>query len=602
MKLSSKGQIGVIFLAGIGALGLRYVWLTPVQMAQCVLHGAYWVLLLLVIFFLLNLYRACFFSRFKIWIVKQGWVIFLLFGLLLLLILHERFLFKINYDEHVLLSISRSMHFEHIAGWQADGRIFSGSLTTTTFVADKRPVLYPFLLSIVHNVTGYRLINAYILNVILAGFILLGAYRLGWKLGGKSSGLLLASLLAGVPLIAQNATGGGFELLNIMLIIWLAVSVWDYLHNPDQSNITLVGFLSILLANTRYESLIYCIVPFVCIATNFLQRRICNSIPWIVIFIPLAVTPALFANGIFNSTEAFFQMTRSEFWNIANYRSNLEHAVAYLFDPDRGGTNSLFLAASGLLASICTPFMLRSEYIQLGPTKWIGQWVHIIMGVFILFNTMVILGLGWGQWDDALVSRFTLPLWFLFAWNVTYVVSKLTKNYSLPVSNIACKITFLYMLVFATADASGSKATNKLKPAFLLARSLEFIKTYDPWRQTLVVAGSALPYLNEGYPAVTFQSGLKIAPAVNFQLYENVLIVLHYKRNAANGDWMGDISMKPFEAGVFQNLKEFQLDPFNRIVIAKIISLPKDFDVNWVSSSESESEDKYVRRIYKMLP
>ena len=275
--------------------------------------------------------------------------------------------------------------------------------------------------------------------------------------------------------------------------------------------------------------------------------------------------------------------------------------MAYLFDPDRGGTNSILLASIGVVSAILMPLVIRRRYIErkaLGPSAL----TLMVVGLIVLLNVVIMLGLGWGQWDDPLVSRFTLPFWFLLAWATTYVVFESTGSARIKIARFVCVLSLLYVVVFAIADASASRATNKLKPAFLLARSLEYIKQYDPWRQTLIIAGSALPYLNEGYPATTFSKKADLAPVVNFKLYENILVVLHYKRNASNGAWMGDITMKQFEGAVFETLKEFQLDPFNRIVISRLKSMPREKMAEWIPSTEDEDPASYGRRIYMMLP
>lgn len=602
MRLSLVEKIGVLIIVALIALALRFLWLNPSQMGDLVLYGAYWLLLILTVAFGWHLYRTDLRSGIKRWLSQQGWMLLILAGLLVCALIHERFLFKINYDEHVLMSISRSMHYGHIAGWQADGRIFFGSMTGVSFLPDKRPVFHPFLLSLLHNFTGYRLANAFVLNGLLAGVALLGVYKLGWNLGGRWGGLLFAALLAGVPLFAQNATSGGFDLLNMTLIIALSVAVWHYFKSPEVGNLGIIAFISIFLANTRYESVLYAVVPFLCLGVIWIKDRSRVDLPWVMIFSPIAILPALLANGVFTSKEAFFQMSRSEFWNYKNYGPNLEHGVAYLFDPDRGGTNSLLLALFGILSLIVLPLLIRRE---LATRKSIspGGLTLIVVGSILLCNVVVILGLGWGKWDDVLVSRFTLPLWFLLAWSVTHTTSTLLPEVRLAQGlKIACAIAITYVVVFSVADASSGRATNKFKPAFLLARSIEFIKQYDPWRQALIIGGSALPYLNEGYPAISFTSADKIVPAVNFKLYEKVVVVLHYKRDSSTGAWMGDASMIPFEGASFEMLKEFQLDPFNRIVIAKVLSLPAEKTPKWVPSTEDESPEAYARRIYRMLP
>jgi hypothetical protein len=44
-------------------------------------------------------------------------------------------------------------------------------------------------------------------------------YTLGRMLAGRVAGWLGVVLFAGLPLLSQNATGGGFELINLVMIL-----------------------------------------------------------------------------------------------------------------------------------------------------------------------------------------------------------------------------------------------------------------------------------------------------------------------------------------------------------------------------------------------
>lgn len=619
--MNVREKIGFLAVGALAVLGARFLWLDAAQMSWVVLRCGYWFFVGLSVLFLSHSIRERLWGRAGKWLMAQGpWVWVLIIALTLLLCAHERFLFRINFDEHVLLGISRNMHYEHLAGWSTEGRLYWGSVTTVAHSVDKRPIFYPFVLSILHNLSGYRPANAFVLNVGLTVIALLGCYRVGWLIGGRWRGALLVCLLAGVPLLAQNATSGGFDLLNVTLIILLTAAVAQYMRKPNAGALITIGFLSMFLANIRYESIVYILVPCFCWFIGWLRTGGAvlggswrdwftgkDSVPFpsLLLLLPLAALPAMFSNGVFNSTEAFFQMSKDEYWNMSNFRPNLEHAVAFLFDPDRGGTNSVLVALAGVLALIILPLALRRRYseqrrLDADALTW------LVVGGFVFANASLLLGLGWGRWDDPLVSRFTLPFWFLLAWTVTLSVGYVLQGRPAASCSYFGKFAVIVALgnviFFAVPDASSEKATNKLQPAFMLARSIEFIKEYDPWRRSLIIAGSSLPYLNYGYPSIGFHMVQRVPQAVKYELYENVLVVFHYKRNGATGEWEGDLTMKPFEGGKFETLETIHLDPFNRIIVARVISMNYDGVPEWVPSTEDEAPEIYARRVYEMLP
>ena len=71
--------------------------------------------------------------------------------------------------------------------------------------------------------------------------------------GGRLVGLCC---LAGLPLLAINATGGGFEILNLCMIALTMLAAISYLERNDAVPLNFLLMSGILLAQTRYESVL----------------------------------------------------------------------------------------------------------------------------------------------------------------------------------------------------------------------------------------------------------------------------------------------------------------------------------------------------------
>ena len=158
----------------------------------------------------------------------------------------------------------------------------------------KRPLFFPFLTSLVHDVTGYRPANAFGLNAGLT-FLLLGlACMLGRLLAGRVAGWLAVVLLAGLPLLAHNATGGGFELLNLVMILATMLLGVRAVEKRDAPAITAFCFAGLLLAQVRYESVIY-LGPVGLVVLWVWWREGRAVLSW-----PVIVAPLLMATGVFH--------------------------------------------------------------------------------------------------------------------------------------------------------------------------------------------------------------------------------------------------------------------------------------------------------------
>lgn len=326
--------------------------------------------------------------------------------------------FKILADEVLLLGTSMGMHYDRSAAYPVRATDIQGPFQILDHVLDKRPLLFPFLTSTVHDLTGYRPENAFRLNLVLAAVFLGLAYLLGCSAGGKRwAGLVTILLFAGLPLMAQQATGAGFELLNLLLIAALGlVMVW-YLEEPNDRHQEIMVYAGLLLASTRYESIIF-LVP-VAIAAVWGWHR-CGRIllSWRVAVSPLFLIPMLLQNRIFDGQSGAWEMasiTGAERpFGLDYFASNLGHALAFFFDFGPYQPSSPVFAALGLLA---LPFLgLWMVGVARRPTEHTPReiaWALLGCGLFAV--TLVYLFYFWGQFDHPVIHRLSLPVHLLMA-------------------------------------------------------------------------------------------------------------------------------------------------------------------------------------------
>ena len=173
------------------------------------------------------------------------------------LLVHETFGFKIVMDEIMLLGTSMAMHLDKTVLTPVRGNDIQGTFVILDGMMDKRPLFFPFLASLLHDLTGYRPANVFVLNGALT-FVFLGlVHTLGRLLAGRLAGWLGVALFAGLPLLAHNATGGGFELLNLVMILATLLLGARFVEKRDPPALAAFCFSALLLAQVRYESVIF---------------------------------------------------------------------------------------------------------------------------------------------------------------------------------------------------------------------------------------------------------------------------------------------------------------------------------------------------------
>ncbi len=336
-------------------------------------------------------------------------------GCTVFLFLPEPFGFKVVMDEVILLGTSMTMHFEKTVLVPYMANDYEGSFRIIQGYLDKRPFFHPFLISLLHDLTGYRPANTFILNILLTPLLLTLVYTWSRRLTSVRGGILSLLLLTSFPLLAQNATGGHFEILNLVMILTVMLLACRYLNKLDNASLTAFVYAGLLLSQTRYESVVF-VIPIGIIVLLGWQKIGKPLLPWPVVFAPflLVCIPMQF----------FVSITKVGFWQLKDtgkdhifgvdfMGENLADAAEYLFHYGQTNSNSLLLSGFGLVGLVfyltySLPRLRR--FAQTDPR-------NLILSLFllsVLASFALIMCYHWSHLTDPVASRFCLPL-LLFA-------------------------------------------------------------------------------------------------------------------------------------------------------------------------------------------
>lgn len=394
---------------------------SPGEAIPLVGRAGYWFILATFVLFARALWCLCW-PRVREW--RPGRADFaalaLIVGCWTMWMSHEKHGYKILADEVLLVGTSMGMHYERAVALPVRATDVRGPWQFPEKMLDKRPYFFPFLTSLVHDLTGYRTANAFYLNSAL-GLLFLGVvYLCGWRIGRtRWAGALLVLLVTGVPLFAQQAVGGGFELLNVLLIAAIFLLAARYLRDPDEHSLEALCLAAILLAFTRYESVLF-VLPVAAVVLTGWWRSGKVILSWPVLLTPLLLLPYLLQNRVFSVSPEAWQMGSKPGitapFALDYLPSNLGHALAFFFDTSGYQANSIYLAALGLLA---LPFfgLLAARWLRTpaktDATEVALAWTSLGLAAIGALQMVYF----WGQYDDPVIRRLSLPahLLLLFA-------------------------------------------------------------------------------------------------------------------------------------------------------------------------------------------
>ena len=405
-------RLGALILSVLAAVLLGFVVVDDRPAISLVSATGYWFVLAAFAMFVWALWR-CFQTEIRALHWRRiDWLNLVVVGLGgVVLIVHEAFGFKIVMDEIMLLGTSMSMHFDKTVLTPVRGNDIQGTFMILDGMMDKRPLFFPFLVSLLHDVSGYRPANSFVLNGGLT-FVFLGLVnQLGRMLAGRKAGWLGVALFAGLPLLAHNATGGGFELLNLVMILSTLLLGARLITRRDDVSMTAFCFSALLLAQVRYESVIY-LLPVAGIVAWLWWNEGRLILPWPVLLAPLLMIHYPLQHRIFDLRASAWELGSrpgsTTPFSASYIPDNLSHALGFFFGRAADQPNSLYLSALGVIA---VPFFGLAVF------KWMRSLAReapitvatafFAIGFAAQFALMMCYF--WGKFDDPVIRRLSLP-------------------------------------------------------------------------------------------------------------------------------------------------------------------------------------------------
>ena len=142
---------------------------------------------------------------------------------------------RILSDEANLVGTSKNLFASRTATFTVSGKNYYDSYWDIDVAIDRRPALFPFLVSLVHVVRGYSYENVFLFNLLLLPAFVLVSYRLA-KLAGERSARRSASL-ASLLVVAHPITliavrSGGFDFFALFFSLLVIKSLLDHVRAP----------------------------------------------------------------------------------------------------------------------------------------------------------------------------------------------------------------------------------------------------------------------------------------------------------------------------------------------------------------------------------
>ena len=164
--------------------------------------------------------------------------------------------FRIFADETNLLSDSQNLYeAQKCFSTHSQLEFSNGGKIILAGVLDKRPALFPYLVSIIHSLTGYSPENVFYFNYTIGFLSLFLTYYLIQLFWGKYWGINGLIYLASYPLFIKYTYSGGFEVFNLFCSLILFIIIYEFIKYPESLKAESLLLFIPLISQSRYESI-----------------------------------------------------------------------------------------------------------------------------------------------------------------------------------------------------------------------------------------------------------------------------------------------------------------------------------------------------------
>ncbi len=200
--------------------------------------------------------------------------------------------FRVLADEANLVGTSKQLYFQRSATFPVTGKWYDETYWTIESATDRRPALYPFLVSLLHVVRGYHVEHAFYVNVVVFVVLVFASYRLAKSLGGETFGVVAALLVGAHPNVLIAARSAGFDLLAATLLTVVVQSFVEASRRPSAHRTVVVFLNLLLLANVRYEGWALLVIGIaLLVATGVMTLSRLGGYRWVYSIGPLLLLP-----------------------------------------------------------------------------------------------------------------------------------------------------------------------------------------------------------------------------------------------------------------------------------------------------------------------
>jgi len=427
-------------------------------------------------------------------LLKRYWPgILLALVLTVLVFASVRAHFKTLSDETNLLAISRAMVNDKACFNATMGKYYYGNLNDINYEIPKRPLVFPFMVSLLHTLTGFRYQNAFALNFIVMFLLLAGVYIGTRKLTDAPSSAAAMFFVLSYPVFTIFGTSGGFDLLNAAFFLMILAATYHFVEKPSATAFSFIFASLLVFSNIRYESIVFMVVLPVLLSRK-IRWQYLKDYSYVFFVTPLVCLPYIWQRMLKGcdfekpadvsafSIGALFENITKFFVSLADFRYFLPYAG--------------LVSAAGILIFIYLIVEMLRGQIRLERHR---RYSAVVLSLVVLLSALIYFSYFFGDCTHPSSARFFIILSIVLALGPV-VLKALKPN---CISGTGLLIISIACFLFYHPIAVEGRFINTLRGNRITEHSIAFVSGIND-KDILTISERPGQFTALGYGAINF--------------------------------------------------------------------------------------------------
>jgi hypothetical protein len=430
-------------------------------------------------------------------------------------------------------------------------RFYNGNLQVLDVSIPNRPLLFPFVINIVHSILGYRPDNVFIFNFIMLFLLLSGVYVAIKKNIDAKSAVAGIFLILAYPIVSISATSGGYDLFSTVMFALTLTVLYQFLKSPHPAGFAFLWVNLLMFSNIRYESCIFFLI-IVAAAARFIKLSYFKEAAYIYVLTPLLSLPFIWQR--FLSQGTYENPAHIPLFAVQSFIKHggifIENLLNLNFDLPYAGL--LNLAAIIIIGYGIKLIVTKS--IKLAPYQKYFMIISILCGGTIM---IIVLSHHFGRYDRPTQAR--LFMYFSVFCALTPIFLKAIHSGWISGKKLMVASCFIFILYHPVA--ANHAFINNMIITRIHQHAQKYLKDLkDP--DLLIVTAYATHYSALNYSAITVQYANQHRPTLQAELkanrYSKILVLQEIAYATQSPKWPNQ-----------QLYPEFRLKPLKEIQVSE---------------------------------